>query len=102
LLGVYQRTACGEPDHAHGENASHGEGHGTVAHSLSAAANPDAAHADHEHADIHDVTPIEWVAWAPFLIAIVVFGVYPNLMFKIMDPAVNGLIDQMAKSLGAP
>jgi len=30
----------------------------------------------------------EWIAWTPLLIAIVVFGVMPNLMFKIIDPAV--------------
>ena len=30
----------------------------------------------------------EWWAWTPLLVAIVVFGVYPQLMFKIMDPAV--------------
>jgi NADH-quinone oxidoreductase subunit M len=28
------------------------------------------------------------MAWTPLLIAIVVFGVMPNIMFKILDPAV--------------
>ncbi len=63
LLWLYQRTAFGEPHHAHGD--------------------------DHGHDDIHDVTTFEWIAWTPFLIAIVVFGVYPHLMFKVLDPAVN-------------
>ncbi len=41
------------------------------------------------HDDLHDVNTYEWIAWTPFLIAIVVFGVYPQLMFKIFDPAVS-------------
>jgi NADH-quinone oxidoreductase subunit M len=90
LLWLYQRTAFGEPSEEFSD-------HGPVAHSLSAAANDDD---DHEHADIHDVTPIEWIAWTPFLLAIVVFGVYPQLMFKVMDPAVNALVDTLGKSLG--
>ena len=31
----------------------------------------------------------EWIAWTPLLIAILVLGVYPNLLFKVMSPAVN-------------
>jgi NADH-quinone oxidoreductase subunit M len=70
-----------------------------VAHSLSSAANDhDDAHGDHD--DIHDVGLTEWIAWSPFLIAIVVFGVYPQLMFKIFDPAVNQMLDTMKVSLG--
>jgi NADH-quinone oxidoreductase subunit M len=61
LLWLYQRTAFGEPIH----------------------------HDDHGHSDVHDVNSHEWIAWTPFLIAIVVFGVYPHLMFKIFDPAVG-------------
>jgi len=48
----------------------------------------DHAHDDHS-SDIKDVSVGEWVAWTPFLLAIVVFGVYPQLMFKIIDPAVQ-------------
>ena len=70
LLWLYQRTAFGEPNP---EFASHGHGHG---------------HDDH-HSDIHDVGRFEWIAWTPLLVSIVVFGVYPQLMFKIIDPAVN-------------
>ena len=47
------------------------------------------------HDDIHDVGLIEWIAWTPFLIAIVVFGVYPQLMFKIFDPAVTEIVDRL-------
>ncbi len=52
------------------------------------------------HDDIHDVGLTEWIAWSPFLIAIVVFGVYPQLMFKIFDPAVTQMLDRMTVSLG--
>jgi NADH-quinone oxidoreductase subunit M len=78
LLWLYQRTAFGEPT----EEFS---GHGAHAHAAGAAAN-----AEH-HDDIHDVTIFEWIAWVPMLVAIVVFGVYPQLMFEVMDPAVDQL-----------
>ncbi len=86
LLWLFQRTAFGEPkaefagtshdDHGHGDH-----GHGSHDHD-------DHAHDDHS-SDIKDVTVGEWIAWTPFLLAIVVFGVYPQLMFKIIDPAVQ-------------
>jgi NADH-quinone oxidoreductase subunit M len=38
-----------------------------------------------------DVLPSEWIAWIPFLIGIVVFGLFPNLMFSVTDPAVQVL-----------
>ena len=77
LLWLYQRTAFGEPT----EEFS---GHGGHAHAAGAAANPD-------HDDIHDVNIYEWLAWTPLLISILVFGVYPQLLFKVMDPAVDQL-----------
>jgi NADH-quinone oxidoreductase subunit M len=64
LLWLFQRTAFGEP------TAEFSPGHG------------------HDE-DIHDVNKFEWIAWSPLLIAIVVFGVYPQLMFKVLDPAVG-------------
>ena len=70
--------------------------HGHVAHSLSSAANDD----EHDHDEIHDVTPIEWIAWTPFLIGIVVLGVYPQLMFKVLDPAVTELVARLGETLG--
>jgi NADH-quinone oxidoreductase subunit M len=104
LLWLYQRTAFGEPSDefaglSDAEHAAGAGGHGHVAHSLSSAANEhDEAHAEHD--DIHDVGLTEWIAWSPFLIAIVVFGVYPQLMFKIFDPAVTEMLDRMKVSLG--
>jgi NADH-quinone oxidoreductase subunit M len=110
LLWLYQRTAFGEPS----EEFS---GHGPVTHALSAGVNTGAegsasdevhgassrsaaeASGDH-HDEIHDVTTIEWIAWTPFLIAIVVFGVYPQLMFKVMDPAVTELVRRLGETLG--
>jgi NADH-quinone oxidoreductase subunit M len=73
LLWLYQRTAFGEPNP---EFTSHGNGHG---------------HGD-DHDEIHDVNAFEWIAWAPLLVAIVLFGVMPNLMFKIIDPAVATIV----------
>ena len=103
LLWLYQRTAFGEPtaEFAGQSDAEHGVGHGHVAHSLSSAANDRRADGgDEHHDDIHDVGLTEWIAWSPFLIAIVVFGVYPQLMFKIFDPAVIQMLDRMKVSLG--
>jgi NADH-quinone oxidoreductase subunit M len=75
LLWLYQRTAFGEPtaEFSGGHGHDHGHGHGD----------------DDAHSDIHDVNKFEWIAWTPLLIAIVVFGVYPQLMFKVLDPAVG-------------
>jgi len=59
LLWLYQRTAFGTPSEEF---------------------------ADDTH--LHDVTVLEWVAWLPMLVAIVVLGFFPNLIFKVTDPAV--------------
>jgi NADH-quinone oxidoreductase subunit M len=100
LLWLYQRTAFGEPtaefvgqsDAEHEDEAGH-DSHG-VAHSLSSASN-----ADEQHEEIHDVQPTEWLAWTPFLIAIVVLGVYPQLMFKVLDPAVTKLVETISAGI---
>ena len=81
LLWLYQRTAFGEP------TAEFGGGHGHDAHGHDAH-----GHGDHGHSDIHDVTKFELIAWTPLLVAIVVFGVYPQLMFKVLDPAVGATL----------
>jgi NADH-quinone oxidoreductase subunit M len=81
LLWMYQRTAFGEPNPEFVADAH-------MAHSVGAAANPH----DDQHLDIHDVGPYEWIAWTPLLVAIVVLGVYPQLLFKITDPAVTHLL----------
>ncbi|NND73947.1 MAG: NADH-quinone oxidoreductase subunit M [Ilumatobacter sp.] len=103
LLWLYQRTAFGEPSdefkgHSDAEHAAV-DGHG-VAHSLSAAANDHTHDGDDAHEEIHDVQLTEWLSWTPFLVAIVVFGVYPQLMFKVMDPAVTQLVERLGASLG--
>ena len=93
LLWLYQRTAFGEPSEEFSEDTG---GHGQVAASLSAATNENAE----VHSDIPDVKPTEWLAWTPFLVAILVFGVVPNLLFKVIDPAVTALVAQLGETLG--
>jgi NADH-quinone oxidoreductase subunit M len=68
LLWLFQRVAFGEP-------------------------KPEFAVADHgdSHA-LEDVNKFEWISWTPLLIAIIVFGLMPNLLFKIIDPAVQGVL----------
>lgn len=40
---------------------------------------------------IHDVHLTEWLAWTPILVLIVVFGVYPDLLFRYFDAPVTAL-----------
>lgn len=80
LLWLFQRVAFGEPkpEFAGSAHDSHGNAHG---------------HGD--HGDSHgfeDVNKFEWISWTPLLIAIIVFGLMPNLLFKIIDPAVQGVL----------
>jgi len=74
LLWLFQRVAFGEPkaEFAGGTHGAddHGSGHG----------------------QFEDVNKYEWMAWTPLLIAIVVFGVFPNLLFSMIDPAVHGIL----------
>ena len=63
LLWLLQRTAMGSP-------------------------KPEFADSD----EIVDVTRTEWIAWAPLLVGIVLFGVLPGLIFDVTDPAVVGLL----------
>jgi NADH-quinone oxidoreductase subunit M len=70
LLWLFQRVAFGEPKAEFATSKVEG--------------------ADH-HA-FEDVTPIEWLAWTPLLVAILVFGVMPNLLFKVIDPAVQSVL----------
>jgi NADH-quinone oxidoreductase subunit M len=42
-----------------------------------------------EHTHIHDVHVPEYLAWVPLILAIVVLGVYPHLLFHMTDNAVN-------------
>ena len=63
LLWLYQRVAFGVP-------------------------SDEFAHDPH----LHDVTVPEWIAWLPMLVGIVVLGFFPNLIFKITDPAVTSQV----------
>jgi len=76
LLWLFQRVAFGEPkpEFAGAVHDAHGLG---------------------DHGDSHgfeDVNKFEWISWTPLLIAIIVFGLMPNLLFKIIDPAVQGVL----------
>ncbi len=44
-----------------------------------------------EHAHIHDVHVLEWIAWTPLLLLTVILGFYPDLLFSITDGAVNNV-----------
>ncbi len=96
LLWLYQRTAFGEPTEEFVGQSEYEQGKNQgVAHSLSSAANEhDDTHDGHgDHEVIKDVQLTEWISWTPLIIAIVVFGVYPQLMFQIIDPAVTALVE---------
>ena len=71
LLWLYQRTSFGEP-------------------------TPEYAHDSH----IHDVNAYEWVAWTPILVMILVLGLFPNLLFKVMDPAVGVALQAVGQTSG--
>jgi len=123
LLWLYQRTAFGSVDQAGlGHGGTGQDGHDSTGHdnhdgtghdrgpgvtpvgAVGAAVNPahlDGSDADHgaRHDDLHDVTPIEWISWLPLLVLIVVLGVYPQLLFQVLDPAVNGMVDRLGDFL---
>jgi NADH-quinone oxidoreductase subunit M len=85
LLWLYQRTAFGEPK-AEFSGGGHGHGH-------------DDGHG-HGSADLHDVNGYEWVAWTPLLVAIVVLGLVPDLMFRVLDPGVTEIVKNVAAAVG--
>ena len=97
LLWLFQRVAFGvpKPEFA-GAAAGHTDAHGHGDDARSDTGHEDAHDGDHS-GDIHDVTFFEWIAWTPFLLAIVVFGVYPQLMFKVIDPAVQVTLKAFGK-----
>ena len=68
---------------------------------MSAAVDPEVAATDHAdgHDELHDVTQVEWIAWTPMLILILVFGVFPNLLFRIFDPPVTDLVARLSEAL---
>ena len=48
-----------------------------------------AAKSEFEKSHIHDLHVPEYLAWTPLLLAIVILGVYPHLLFNITDQAVE-------------
>jgi NADH-quinone oxidoreductase subunit M len=48
-------------------------------------------------AHIHDVHGPEWIAWTPLLALIVALGVYPHLLFRVTD----GAVQVVSAALGA-
>jgi NADH-quinone oxidoreductase subunit M len=44
--------------------------------------------------NITDTTKHEWIAWAPMLALIVAIGIYPNLVFRVTDGAVDASLDE--------
>ena len=67
LLWLYQRTAFGTPSEEFADDPN-----------------------------ITDVNVFEWIAWTPIVIAIVVFGFFPGLIFDVAGPAV----DVIARTVG--
>ncbi|MCU1399229.1 MAG: nuoM [Acidimicrobiales bacterium] len=98
LLWLFQRVAFGEPRDEFVMADAHDVhgGHGAVS-TVGAAANADASVHGDGHSDLHDVKITEWLAWSPFLIGIVVFGIYPNLLFKVIDPASQVVLKAFGK-----
>jgi len=50
--------------------------------------------------NITDVNTTEWIAWAPFLALIVLFGFLPGLIFDVTDPAVVNILDNCLQNAG--
>jgi NADH-quinone oxidoreductase subunit M len=48
---------------------------------------------------VHDVHGPEWIAWLPLLALILVLGVYPQVLFKITDPAVTHIVGEMSRAI---
>ena len=70
LLWMYQRTAFGTPKDEFAD------------------------------AHIHDVHGPEWVAWAPLLVAILGFGIFPGVIFNVTDGAVQGIATSLQGDSG--
>src|SRR6476661_8936300 len=50
-------------------------------------------------AHIHDVNVVEWIAWTPMLLVILVLGIYPNLLFRVTDVAVHLMTVAIGKAI---
>ena len=51
---------------------------------------------EHHDIDFHMHWP-EWVAWAPLLVAIVVLGLLPGLLFDVTNPAIDHVVAAFGK-----
>ncbi len=91
LLWLYQRTAFGEPSAEFARTPT--------PRPVGAGVNAEHEGGD-QHVDLHDVNRIEWIAWTPMLILILVLGVFPQLLFRVFDPAVSALVEQLGNHLG--
>jgi NADH-quinone oxidoreductase subunit M len=48
-----------------------------------------------------DILSIEWLAWVPLLVLIVVLGVMPKIVFGASEQTVNGIVAGLQKFFGA-
>jgi NADH-quinone oxidoreductase subunit M len=51
-------------------------------------------------ADFGDIETVEWLAWVPMLVLIVVLGVYPRLVFGVTTEAVDRLVAMISAAVG--
>ena len=51
-------------------------------------------------ADFGDIEMVEWLAWVPMLVLIVVLGVYPRLVFGVTTEAVDRLVAVITAAAG--
>jgi NADH-quinone oxidoreductase subunit M len=58
---------------------------------------PSAEWAGHE---FHDIDPVEWLAWAPLIIATLAIGIFPQIVFGATNDAVVNLVTQSFQFLG--
>ncbi|HEY3485521.1 MAG TPA: hypothetical protein VGK49_09050, partial [Ilumatobacteraceae bacterium] len=77
-----------------GEPTAEFSTHGATPHPVGAGVND-----EHHDFELRDVTPVEWISWTPFIVAIVLFGVLPRLMFDVFDPAVTELVNNLGEHL---
>jgi NADH-quinone oxidoreductase subunit M len=52
-------------------------------------------------AGFRDILSIEWLAWVPLLVLIVVLGLMPKLIFNASEQTVNGIVAGLAHFFGA-
>jgi NADH-quinone oxidoreductase subunit M len=71
LLWLYQRTSFGTPTEEFAESK------------------------------IRDVLPLEWIAWLPLLVLIVVLGLFPNPLFKTIDGSSTRIEAQICRGYHA-